>query len=432
LFFGGISGNEWEFPSNFAPYAVRNSGYVKVNSLTHPYSNDPTEFPGGVNPYPQLAFNFKTKTASFLPLNQVVAFDPNYRWPYSIQLNFGWSQQLTKGLAVEVNYVGALNRKTPLYNDINGPQFNVTAAGTSGASCTDTTKACGYANSNATVNNRRPLNSMFGLSAAQPTYSNVWIIRSNQNSNYNGLQATITQRITHRVSARGYYSWSKTLQSNTLDSTGGLNGTFVDNNFAQLEYRQRSDQDRRHMMTMSFDWKPDYFDNANRFVRLALNGWTVTGIWTANSGQPFTVTTGNDNYFSGLGNNRPSIAPGKIAHLIDNGRSRVAMEKQWFDTSAYCIAGTGSCPGIGPLNLLGNERPAQLSDPGYRNVDASIIRKFKIHDDLAFEFRGEAQNVFNLTNLGAPSTAMNSTTFGQVNGSGGGNRIIQVGGRVLF
>ena len=56
IFFGGISGNEWEFPSNFAPYAVRNS-YSKVVSLTHPYTGDPTEFPTGTNPYPSLSFN---------------------------------------------------------------------------------------------------------------------------------------------------------------------------------------------------------------------------------------------------------------------------------------------------------------------------------------------------------------------------------------
>ncbi len=31
IFFGGISGNQWEFPSNFAPYAVRNT-YSKVVS----------------------------------------------------------------------------------------------------------------------------------------------------------------------------------------------------------------------------------------------------------------------------------------------------------------------------------------------------------------------------------------------------------------
>jgi outer membrane receptor protein involved in Fe transport len=430
LFFGGISGNQWEFPSNFAPYAVRNSGYTKVVSLTHPYTGDPTEFPTGTNPYPSLAFNYKAKSATFLPFNQIVAFDPNYRWPYSVQLNFGFQQQFGRGFAMSVYYVGSLNRKTPLYNDINSPQFNITAAGTSGPSCTDTTKSCGYANSSATVNNRRPLNAQFGASAAVPLYSNVWIIRSNQNSNYNGLQVTLEQRLTHHVSAKGYYSWSKTLQSNTLDSTGGLNGTFVDANFPQLEYRQRSDQDRRHMMTMSFVWKPDYFDHYNRFVRTTLNGWTVTGIWTANSGQPFTVTTGNDNYFSGLGNNRPSVI--KPAHTLTS-RSRVKEMAQWFDTSAYCRPGVDAgCPGLGPLGLLGNERPAQLDVPGYRNVDASLFRTFDIHESLRFQLRGEVSNVFNLVNLGTPSAAINSSTYGQITGSGGSQRIIQVGGRILF
>jgi len=431
LFFGGISGNQWEFPSNFAPYAVRNT-YSKVVSLTHPYTGDPTEFPTGTNPYPSLSFNRASNSATFLPLNQIVAFDPSYRWPYSIQLNFGVQQQLTNGLAVSIYYVGALNRKNPIYNDINGPVFNITPQGTNGAACTDKTQACGYANTSATVNNRRPLNAQFGLSAANPAYSNVFIIRSNQNSNYNGLQVTIEQRITHHISARGYYSWSKTLQSNNLDSTGGLNGVFVDANYPQLEYRQRSDQDRRHMMTMSFVWKPDYFDSYNRFVRTAFNGWTVTGIWTANSGQPFTVTTGVDNYFSGLGNNRPSVIPGKTPHTLPV-KSRVAEMAQWFDTSVYCRPGVDAgCPGVGPLGLLGNTRPMQLDVPGYRNVDASLFRSFDLHESLKFQLRGEVSNVFNLVNLGTPSATMNSTTFGQVTGSSGNQRIIQVGGRILF
>jgi outer membrane receptor protein involved in Fe transport len=431
LFFGGISGNEWEFPSNFAPYAVRNT-YNKVVSLTHPYSGDPTEFPTGTNPYPALNYS-GNGNATFLPLNQVVAFDPNYRWPYTIQINAGFQQQITKGLALSVNYVGALNRKTPLYNDINGPQFNITAAGTSGASCTDLTKACGYANTSATVNNRRPLNSQYGASAATPLYSNVYIIRSNQNSNYNGLQVSLEQRITHRVSARGYYTWSKTLQSNALDSTSGLNGVFVDSNLPQLEYRQRSDQDRRNMMTMSVVWKPDYFDNFNHVVRYLANGWTVTAIWTANSGQPFTVTTGVDNYFSGNGNNRPSLLPGKTARVLDNSGSRAAAMNQWFDTSAYCRPGVDAgCPGVGPLGLLGNTRPAQLDDPGYRNVDASLFKDFGLFESVKFQLRGESTNVFNLSNLGAPSAAINSTTYGKITGSGGSNRIIQVGGRILF
>jgi outer membrane receptor protein involved in Fe transport len=431
LFFGGISGNEWELPSNFAPYAVRPT-FSKVTSLTHPYANDPTEFPTGTNPFPSLTFVGGTGTANFLALNQVVAMNPNYRWPYTYQLNFGFQQQLGNGFAFGASYVGSLNRRQPIYHDINPPAINITATGTSGASCADLTKTCGYANTSGTVNNRRPLNAEFGLSAASPVYSNVYVLSSDQNSNYNGLQVNVTQRVTHRVSASGFYTWSHTLASNALDGTN-LAATFVDQNFPQLEAHQRSDQDRRNMMSMSWVWKPDYFDKYNRFVKTALNGWTVTGVWSANSGQPFTLTTGVDNYFDGQGSNRPSVVPGKFPHLIDNGRSRVAMENEWFDTSAYCRPGTDAgCPGVGPLNLLGNTRPAQLSSPGYRNVDASIFRNFTIHENAQFQLRGEATNVFNLTNLGTPTAAMNSANFGKVTGSGGSNRILQVGGRILF
>ena len=73
-----------------------------------------------------------------------------------------------------------------------------------------------------------------------------------------------------------------------------------------------------------------------------------------------------------------------------------------------------------------------MSDPGYRDIDASLVRSIPIHDQYRFEFRGEAVNVFNLTNLGAPTAAMNSTNFGKITGSGGSNRIIQVSGRFAF
>ena len=81
---------------------------------------------------------------------------------------------------------------------------------------------------------------------------------------------------------------------------------------------------------------------------------------------------------------------------------------------------------------MGNTRPAQLDDPGYRDIDASLFRTFGIWESLKFQLRGEVTNVFNLTNLGTPTTAMNSSNFGKVTGSGGSNRIIQVGGRILF
>ena len=431
LFFGGISGNLWELPSNFAPYAVRPT-FSKVVSMAHPYSNDPTEFPGGINPFPTLTFTPHTSTASFLALNQVSSFDAHFNWPVTYQMNAGFQQEFGHGFALSVDYVGSLNRKLPIYHDLNPPQFNITAANTSGASCSDPTKACGYANTSSTVNNRRPLNSSFGTSAATPLYSNVYHLESSQNSNYNGLQVNVEKRLSQHFSARGYYIWSKTLASNALDGTN-LASNFVDPNFPQLEAHQRSDQDRRNSMVASFVWNPDYFTDYNRVVRTVLNGWTVTGIITTNSGQPFTVTTGTDVNGDGQTNDRPSVAPNSAGpRTFGAQKSRVAAENKWFDTSAYCVPGTTGCPGLGPLGLLGNTRPAQLDDPGYRDVDASLFRTFGIWESLKFQLRGEFTNVFNLTNLGTPTTAMNSSNFGKVTGSGGSNRIIQVGGRVLF
>jgi Carboxypeptidase regulatory-like domain len=431
LFYGGISGNLWELPSNFAPYAVRPT-FSKVVSMAHPYSNDPTEFPGGVNPFPTLTFTPHTSTASFLALNQVSSFDAHFDWPVTYQMNAGFQQEFGHGLALTVSYVGSLNRKLPIYHDLNPPQFNITAANTSGAGCSDLTKACGYANTSSTVNNRRPLNSSFGTSAAAPLYSNVYHLESSQNSNYNGLQVNVEKRISQHFSARGYYIWSKTLASNALDGTN-LASNFVDPNFPQLEAHQRSDQDRRNSMVASFVWNPDYFTAYNRVVRTVLNGWTVTGIITTNSGQPFTVTTGTDVNGDGQTNDRPSVAPNSAGpHTYGAQKSRVAAENKWFDTSAYCVPGTTGCPGLGPLGLLGNTRPAQLDDPGFRDVDASLFRTFGIWESVKFQLRGEFTNVFNLTNLGTPTTAMNSSNFGKVTGSGGTNRVIQVGGRILF
>ena len=431
LFFGGISGNLWELPSNFAPYAVRPT-FSKVVSMAHPYSNDPTEFPGGINPFPTLTFTPHTSTASFLALNQVSSFDAHFNWPVTYQMNAGFQQEFGHGFALSVDYVGSLNRKLPIYHDLNPPQFNITAANTSGASCSDLTKACAYANTSSTVNNRRPLNSSFGTSAATPLYSNVYHLESSQNSNYNGLQVNVEKRLSQHFSARGYYIWSKTLASNALDGTN-LASNFVDPNFPQLEAHQRSDQDRRNSMVASFVWNPDYFTDYNRVVRTVLNGWTVTGIITTNSGQPFTVTTGTDVNGDGQTNDRPSVAPNSAGpRTFGAQKSRVAAENKWFDTSAYCVPGTTGCPGLGPLGLLGNTRPAQLDDPGYRDVDASLFRTFGIWESVKFQLRGEFTNVFNLTNLGTPTTAMNSSNFGKVTGSGGSNRIIQVGGRVLF
>lgn len=91
--------------------------------------------------------------------------------------------------------------------------------------------------------------------------------------------------------------------------------------------------------------------------------------------------------------------------------------------------------GGGPSGLDGLVRVNSLDGPGYKDVDASLFRDFTIYERVRFQFRGEATNVFNFVNLGAPGSVLNSSSsFGVISGqcTGCSMRVIQVGGRLLF
>jgi outer membrane receptor protein involved in Fe transport len=457
LFYGSVGGNLFTYPSNGEPFSGRPS-FPNVIHVSNPYATDPKDFcngdpvciAGGVghSPYP---FIYDPKNPKYVVTPAaIIPVDPNFRWPLSYQMNFGFQQQLGAGFAFSGSYVGALARKLPTEWDLNYPQFNVTTAGASGATCTDTTQACDYANSTSTVNNRRPYNSKtYGAtataSASNPILSSISQIQSSESANYNALQVTIQKRLVKGFSAQGFYVWSKDLQSLNVDAAGNTGNTATDepedNHYHYLD-RQRSDFDQRHVIAASIVWKPNYAFN-HRVERLIVNGWTFTSIIRLQSGVPFNITTGSDNNGDGVTNDRPNLIPG-LAHpsVTDNGHSRVAMIHNWVSNSQFCMFNAAlntipACPqqGAGPAGSDGTVRQNSLDAPGRRDIDASIFRDFQIYERLTFQLRGEATNVFNLTNLPSPNGTLSSSTFGQVTSSyvgTFGNRILQVGGRILF
>ena len=171
-------------------------------------------------------------------------------------------------------------------------------------------------------------------------------------------------------------------------------------------------------------------------IRSALNGWTISAIITLQSGVPFNITNGSDTNADGNNNDRPNVAPGKTARVLDNGHSRVAMMNQWFDTGAFCVysPSAGTCKGAGAAGQDGTFRYNTLDGPGTRNVDAALFRDFPIYERVKFQLRSEVSNVFNLTNLGQPTGTMSSANFGKIVGSSSyfPNRRIQIGARILF
>ena len=121
------------------------------------------------------------------------------------------------------------------------------------------------------------------------------MIQSGQNLNYNGLQVTVEKRLSHSVSVIGFYVWSKSLGTASLQTTGNIGnsaGTMPEDYYNIGLEKQRADNDRTHVSTTSVVWKPDYYKGDNRFARFGLNGWTVSAIVTFQSGLPLAIITG--------------------------------------------------------------------------------------------------------------------------------------------
>lgn len=427
LFFDTISGNEWMLSQNFQPFAVRETNaFTHVVSLQHIYSTDCQDFAGCVSPFPYV---YDKANPRYVSPAQLVFVQKGMRWPYNIQANFGMEHQISKDLALSISYVGTFSRKLPLYIDENAPIYN-----------TDNPAI----NTTANVNCRRPFDALpfgTGNKCANPApgsryMSNGYVIEDGQNANYNGLQVVVEKRLSHGFSVHGFYIWSKSLASASLQTTGNIGnsaGTEPEDYRAMYLERQRQTNDMRNQAVFSTVWKPNYFGSFNPVTRLLLNGWSVAATVSMHSGKPFAITSGKDDNLDGDNNDRPNLLPGMTEHLLGTHRSRQAEMAQWFDTSVYCEVGaTGCTPGGGAGGRDGLVRVNSLDGPGYKNVDASLFRDFTLHERMKFQFRGEATNVFNMVNLNNPGGSLTSpSSFGIISGAAG-MRVLQVGGRFLF
>jgi len=388
LFYGSISGNQWNTTTNFQPWATRltftntsaktsATGVPLGASLSNPY----TAYPGGP-PFPY--------AGTFVTGGGLFAISKGFDWSHAWQTNVGVQQQIGSRFSVGATYIGSFNRSLPFARDVNYPVPTSTAT-TAGAN----------------VLSRRP----------DPTVGAVLLLESNQYSNYNGLQITGNMRPWHHVSFSGFYTLSKTMTSVELQNNTTQGGAQNMSNLAE-DYG-RADSDQRHVFAMNVNWDVDYYHGQSAFVRAVANGWRVAPIIKMRSGLPFTVTNGGvDANLDGTTNDRAQVTGDPT---LSN-----PTAAEWFNTAAFSrnAAVTGQ-----PVD--GNSPRNFLDGPSYKVVDLAVSRDVPVHGSTKLTFRVEATNVFNTVNLGQPGNAVNSQTFGVIR-SAGAMRRVQLGVRLTF
>jgi carboxypeptidase family protein len=394
IFYGSISGNEWNAMTNFQPWSTRLT-FTNINattnaagvpngaSLSNPYNN----YVGGA-PFPY--------NGSYANGGGILGVSRDFEWAHSYQTNVGMQRQIGKSLAVGASYVGTFSRNLPFQRDVNYPVVNATAT-TNGAN----------------ILARRP----------NPAFGAVLLLDSDQYADYNGLQITFMQRPWHRVSVNGFYTYSKTMSSVQLhnNTTGGG----AQNSSKLNEDYGRADTDQRHVFSTSVNWSLDYYRGGNAALRHILNGWSLAPIIKLRSGLPFSITNGNvDANLDGVTNDRAQLVPGVDPHLD---RPTPAL---WFNTAAFVqnkvVTGV-AVDGNSPRNLL--------DGPGFKVVDLALSRDFRLPRKTKLSFRAEGTNVLNIVNYGQPGNSVpsgaTSTTFGVIR-SAGAMRRLQLGVRLTF
>jgi hypothetical protein len=357
--------------------------------LSDPYKISPTSnifpFTLGPNTIFPAAGTFRVQQPH---MNQ----DYTQQWNLSVEKQFGdWK--------VAVNYVGNKTTHAWSADDINAPVYNPAP----GASTTGNEQA------------RRPFN------ALNPTWgpfiSQLIMFNTGGDAFYHGGLVTLQKAFTHNYSILANYTYSHCI--NDFDPHQNTqNSNLSPGNL--LATRGNCGGDIRHLVNISGVVGSPKFNS--HLLQAIAGDWQLSTIFKAETGYYTSITSGKDNAFTGISGQYADLVPG--GNPIPSNQTPDA----WFNTAAY----TANAPGT-----IGNSGRNSMLGPGFWNINTALVRKFWVKETRGFEFRVEAFNLLNHTELqspGAPGTTGNSLTssdFGRVR-SAYDPRILQLAGKFTF
>jgi hypothetical protein len=341
------------------------------------------------------------------PLN-VRSIPTHAMWPYVQQWNVNIQRELVKSTVLTVAYVGSKGTHLALQSDLN-QMYPVTQAqnpyqpGEPIQSPTAT-----YAGDCATglVNGVAPT----GPGAAQFSvacggnpnfyrpiqgFGDITAIQYVANSNYNALQVALHRHV-GRLSADLAYTYSHSLD----DASDYASGNFLNSYDYRLNYAS-SDFDQRHLFNLGLVYDLPLFTGPG-WMHKIFGGWQLSGLFTAQTGTPFSVTDGL--YGPGVGN---GLGAGSYLDLVGNPNSTPSVPAGvtgvvgplLFNPAAFAEP-EGLTFGTAQRNVLNN--------PARWNLDSGLFKHFALTESKSFEFRAEGFNVLNHTQW-LPLGGLNST-----------------------
>jgi len=357
-----------------------------------------------------------TSLGDGVPFNTTVA-------PYQEQWNLNVQRSLGAGTILTVGYVGS--RGVHLFSQRNlnpsmtstsatagcgGSLFNGCSTPT-GSPCVPTLanlSSCVFGAFDSAVAGVEPI-----LPRVNDNYAELNENVTGGRSSYNSLQVSLVRQASKGITMQVSYTYS-----HCLDDGSGSYG-LEEGATGQLDpYDPLYDYgnctfDLRHNLVANVIYQLPF--RGNRLIE----GWQVSGIFTAQSGAPFSISDGFDQ--AGLDNNvastRPNVIPGcnpYVRKLTKNPFTNI-VEPEWLNPTV--TDSSESCFALEAPGTLGDAGRNTLIGPRNINLDFALLKNTRITERLQAQFRAEFFNIANRTDFIAPNASLFSAAGGADTGT---------------
>ena len=201
------------------------------------------------------------------------------------------------------------------------------------------------------------------------------------------------------------------LSSTFSESNSAFNLGYLDPRNPALDYGN-ADFDVRHRVSMSMTWSEPYLKASRGFVKQAASGWSVSPIFSARTGVPFSVwDTTNELQFA------PRYAPSSAISNYYTVAGVSSASPNLFNILNLPAANSFGNPALdgisdfGPFPTNMTARNA-FRGPGAWDFDVALSKTFPLTERVGLEFRAEGFNIFNHANMYVVSANADAGNFG--------------------
>jgi hypothetical protein len=250
------------------------------------------------------------------------------------------------------------------------------------------------------------------------SFPGIDIVRNSATSDYQAMQVQFQRRLSRGFQAVASYTWSHSIDTDSLESTTTVPGAKIDPN----RDRGSSDYDIRHVLSAAATY--DIPGLRANLLRPLLRGWSVDALVRMNSATVVNPVIGPRQLFGITAATRPDLNIGVPLYIKDaTAPGGMRLNRDAFSSSLL-------------PNQQGTLGRNALRGFGLSQTDMAVRRQFGVTERVKLHLRAEAFNLFNHPNFGRPFPRVNRQEFGRAQGmlnqsmgsDAGLNPLYQVGG----